>query len=342
MVNFNFYRKRSFGLDLGNTNTLINDQHSIVMRQPSYIAFNKNTKQVKAVGDSAYSMFEKTHEELQSVKPLRGGVIADFESASEMIRTMLQQAFPETSMIKRYDHIISGIPYATTEVERRALRSALDQFQARHTHLVYEPLAAALGMGLNIAEPNGKMVVDIGGGITEIVVISLSGIASFNAVKVAGDTFDIAIQDYFRKQYGMAIGIKTAEQIKIKVGAVMDNIQSPPAPVQVIGKSIQDGIPVSRSVGYKEIASVLDKFFHAIEYNIIQTIESCSPELAGDIYENGIYVTGGGALLRGLKERFESRIKVDVHIDEQPLIAVSKGVSQTLGDPRKFKSVLFE
>jgi rod shape-determining protein MreB len=342
MVNFNFYRKRSFGLDLGNTNTLINDQHSILITQPSYIAFNRITKQVKAVGDSAYFMFEKTHEELQSVKPLRGGVIADFESASEMIRTMLQQAFPETSMIKRYDHIISGIPYATTEVERRALRSALEQFHAHHTHLVYEPLAAALGMGLDIAEPNGKMVLDIGGGITEIVVISLSGIASFNAVKVAGDTFDIEIQDYFRRQHGMAIGIKTAEQIKIKVGAVLDDIQFSPEPIQVIGKSIQDGIPVSRNVGHREIVRLLDKFFNIIEYNIIKTMESCSPELAGDIYENGIYVTGGGALLRGLKERFESRIKIKVHIDEQPLTAVSKGVSKILGNPRKFKSVLFK
>lgn len=285
-------------------------------------------------------MFEKHHTELKPVKPLRGGVIADYDSASKMIHALMEKANLQRRFFHGYDHLISGVPYHTTEVERRALRDALGQFSARQTHLVYEPLAAAMGLDLDIREPNGKMVIDIGGGITEIVIISLSGIAAFQSLKVAGDTFDEAIQDHLRRTYNMAIGLRTAEQVKIQVGAVLKDLAVAPAPVLVKGKDLVEGIPVTRALGHAEVADVLERSIAAIEHGIVQTLETCPPELAADIYQNGIHVTGGNALLRGLKERFERKIKLPVHIDDEPLLAVSKGFGKVLKHPERYKNVL--
>lgn len=340
-MNFNFFPKRSLAIDLGNNNTLVRDKNKLLVSQPSYIVFDANSNAIKAVGDKAFSMFEKSHETLKPVKPLKGGVIADYNSACSMIGELVRQAGTGNGFMNRYDHLISGIPYSTTAVERRALRDALDQFNTSHTYLLYEPIAAALGMGLDIREPNGKMVIDIGGGITEIVVISLSGIAAFQSIKVAGDTFDEQIQDYFRRNYNMAIGLRTAEQIKIQVGAVVGTLEEEaPAPMAVRGKDLIEGIPVTRKIDYAEVASILEKSIQAIENAIVQTLESCPPELAADIYQNGIHVTGGNAYLRGLKQRFEARIKLPVHIDDEALQSVSKGVATALYDPKKYQAVL--
>ncbi|MBT1709209.1 rod shape-determining protein [Fulvivirgaceae bacterium PWU5] len=339
-MNFNLFKNKSLAIDLGNNNTLVSDKDNLLVSQPSYIVFDAHNNAVKAVGDKAYSMFEKSHEELRPIKPLKGGVIADYDSASRMIHELIKQANRGTSFLSGYENIISGIPYSTTEVERRALRDALGQFNARHTYLLYEPLAAALGLGLDIREPEGKMVIDIGGGITEIVIISLSGIAAFQSVKIAGDTFDEAIQDHFRRSYNMAIGLKTAEQVKIKVGAVQNDLKEAPAPMMVRGKDLMEGIPVVRRVDHAEVVYILEKSVAAIEHAIIQTLETCPPELAADIYVNGINITGGNAYLRGLKERFESRIKLPVHIDPQALLSVSKGIAKALQDPKKYQSVL--
>ena len=341
-MSFNFFRNKSFAIDLGNTNTLVSDARRILLSQPSYIVFDAETNAVKAVGDRAFNMFEKNHVELKPVKPLKGGVIADYDSASKMIKEMVSQADGSRSFLSGYDNLIAGIPYCTTEVERRALRDALDQFNARHTYLLYEPLAAAIGLDLNIREPEGKMVIDIGGGLTEIVVISLSGIAAFQSVKAAGDTFDEAIQDHFRRHYNMAIGLRTAEQIKINVGAVVNNLEDVPEPMMVKGKDLVEGLPVTRTIDHFEVVTILEKSIASIEHGIVQTLELCPPELAADIYENGIHVTGGNAQLRGLRERFQSKIKLPVHLDDQPLLSVGKGVAKALSDPKKFRSVLFE
>jgi rod shape-determining protein MreB len=259
-----------------------------------------------------------------------------------MIHEMVGQACGTQSFMSGYDCIISGIPFNTTEVERRALRDVIDQFSARKTYMVYEPVAAALGIGLNIREPDGKMIIDIGGGITEIVVISLSGIAAFQSLKVAGDSFDEEIQDHFRRSYNIAIGLKTAEQIKIKVGAVMDKLPDTPEPLIVRGKDLVEGIPVVRRINHSEVAFVLEKSISAIEHSVVQTLETCPPELAGDIYENGIHITGGSSMLRGLRERFEAKLRLPVHIDSQPLLSVSKGMATTLGESKKFQSILME
>lgn len=340
-MNIPGFRSNNFAIDLGNNNTLLTNQQGVLLSQPSFIAFDSKTRSVKAVGDAAYNMFEKSHDELRPVKPLRGGVIADYESASTMIKEMVLGVYPKR-WLNSFGHIISGIPFSTTEVERRALRDVLDQFHARKTNLFFEPLAAATGIGLNIQSPEGKMLVDIGGGITEIVIISLSGIAVVHSTKVAGDSLTTEIQDAFRRNFNMAIGFKTAEQLKIQAGLVWSSVKEKPASVSVKGKDIQEGIPVTRTISSDEIAEILSKPFRTIEEGIIHALEVCPPELAADIYQNGIHITGGGALLHGIRERLEHVLQLPIHIDAEPLLAVSKGISQALREPKKFRTVLFE
>lgn len=341
-MNLNFFKRKNVAIDLGNNNTVVSDNDRVLLAEASYIVFDSESQEVKAVGDRAYKMFEKNHDDLRAIKPLKAGVIADYDSASKMIREMLSVAYSSNSFLSGYNNIISGIPYSTTEVERRALRDALGQFNSRKTYMIYEPIAAALGIGLKINEPDGKMLIDIGGGITEIVVISLSGIAAFQSLKVAGDAFDEEIQDYFRRQYNMAIGLKTAEQVKIQVGSVLDDISDAPSPMWVRGKDLIEGIPVTRTVDHRAVARILEKSVSAIEHAIIQTLETCPPELAADIYQNGIHITGGNAMLRGLKERFERRIELPVHIDVEPLLSVSRGIARTLNDTKKYSSILLD
>ena len=342
MVKFDFLRKKSFAIDFGNTNTLVRDVEKVLVDQPSYIVLDSNRSAVKAVGSEAYRMFEKTHNEYRPVKPLRGGVIADYDSAAKMLQALMHLAYGEKSMLSGYGSVISGVPYSTTHVERRALLNALETLHARTTYLLFEPLAAALGMGLDIQEPEGKLVIDIGGGITEIVVISLSGIACFQSIKVAGDSMDETIRHYFRKEYNMAIGIKTAEQVKIQVGAVMQELENPPSPMAVKGKELLRGLPITRTVDFREIAVVLEKSISAIELGMIQTLETCPPELASDIYVSGVHLTGGNALLRGLQDRLQRKLKLPVHIDDNPLSSVSKGVATVLREPHKYRGVLLQ
>jgi rod shape-determining protein MreB len=262
--------------------------------------FDEKKKSVKAVGDQAYDIFEKNHIQLMPVKLLQWGVIADYDSAVAMINRLVNQVCHK-KWYKSFDHVLSGVPYATTEVERRALRNALDQFNPKKRHLVFEPLAAAMGMGLNIREPEGKMIIDIGGGITEIVIISLSGVAVFQSLKVAGDSFTQEIKDYFRKEHNLSIGWKTAEKIKIEVGAASTHLKEGTFKMLVKGKDVIEGIPVTRETTHHELASVLTKPISVIEQGIIQTLEICPPELAADIYQGGIYLTGGSSLLKGFR-----------------------------------------
>lgn len=341
-MTLNFLRSTDIAIDLGNTNTVLSDNSRVLLSQPSYVVLDPESQAVRAVGELAYNMFEKNPETLLPVKPLKGGVIADYDSAIKMIKQMVTDISPRRSIFSGYNNIVSGIPYYATSVEQQALRDAIGQFNSRRMYMVYEPLAAALGIGLDITTPEGKMIVDIGGGITEIVIISLSGIAAFQSVKAAGDMFDVEIQDYFRRMYNMAIGTKTAEQVKIGVGAVMEKLADPPAPMNVRGKDLIRGIPVIRTIDHREVAHILDKFIVSIENAVIQTLETCPPELAADIYHGGIHLTGGNALLRGMRERFEKRLNLPIHVDPQPLLSVSRGVAQTLGNTKRFTSILME
>ncbi len=330
---------KNLAIDLGNNNTLLTNQSSILLSQPSFMVINEENNKVEAVGDKAYEMMEKTHSYLKPVKPLKGGVISDGESAKRMLKELVDKVDKRSFFGRGYNYLLSGIPYDTTAVEKRALRDALDQFSARNTYLVYEPLAAALGMELDIQEPEGKLVVDIGGGITEVVVISLSGIAAFQSLRTAGDALDEEIQDYFRREYNMSIGLKTAENLKKKIGCVFSPVATTET-VMVKGKDLMEGIPVSRLISQQELTKVLERPFKQIEQCIHLSLEVCPPELASDIYQSGIFVTGGNAQLKGVKERFSKLFKLPVNIDPQPLLSVSKGIGKILCSPQKYRSVL--
>lgn len=334
------YHSTNLAIDLGNNNTLLSDCEGLLLSEPSYIVFDANTNKVKAIGDKAFDIFGKNHEDLKPVQPLKWGVIADYNSAYAMIGGLVSKSLKKRSVFSRYNDIISGVPYAATAVEQRALREVLEQFNAKKSWLIYEPLAAALGMGLNIREPEGKMIVDIGGGITEIVIISLSGIAVFRSIKVAGDAFTEVIQDHLRRKYNLQVGWKSAEQLKINVGVVKGNIDHLPEPAVVKGKDLMLGLPVERTIGPNEIFEVLDRPFRLIEEQIVHALEICPPELSADIFQNGIHVTGGGALLRGVKERLENSIQVPVTLDKEPLLSVSRGISRVLANPKQYASIL--
>ncbi|WPP50608.1 rod shape-determining protein [Catalinimonas niigatensis] len=345
MFNISLKKGRSLAIDLGNSNTRLTDKEYSCFSQPSFIALQKDKRTVKAVGHEAYNMLGKANGHLKIIKPLKGGVIVDFDSANCMLKSLVKTLYPPSSFFHGFEYVVAGIPFDTTEVERRALRDALEQFKSHRTFLLFEPLAAAIGLGLNIQEPDGKLLVDIGGGVTEIVVISLSGIVSYQSIKIAGDSFDEDIQDYFKKNYNMSIGNKVAEQLKINVGsaieidATADNI---PQACEVIGKNLMTGLPISKLVDHTEIASILNSSISKIEHAILLALEECQPELAGDIYGNGIHLTGGGSLLRGLKQRLEATTRLQVHHANDPLQSVIQGLSIVMQNPGVYKSVLFQ
>lgn len=336
----NYSRSRNFALDLGNNNTLICDNSRILIEQPSVIVFNDRSKLVKATGIEAYKMQGKINGSMKAVKPLKSGVIADFGSASQMVKAFVRQAFTNRMPFFGFGFILSAIPFATTEVEKRALRDAIGQFKSQKSFLIYEPVAAAIGNDLDIREPDGKLLMDIGGGITEIVAISLSGIVTSQSLSTAGDTFDEDIQEYFRKNHNMGVSLATAEQIKIQTGAALETIRTEPEPYTVIGKDLITGIPRPIVINHQEVAQILEKSVSRIEQALIKVLEECPPEIAGDIYENGIHLTGGGSLLRGLRERLEKKIKLPVHADPNALHAVSRGIAKVLQQPDKYKAVL--
>jgi rod shape-determining protein MreB and related proteins len=334
------WERESLAIDLGNSNTLVSNNRRLLLDQPSFISMNQEKNWVRAVGSEAYSMLGKTNDQYKTLKPLRSGVIADFDSASQMIKAFVKKAFTGNLFRLGFKTVISGVPYATTEVERRAFRDALQQFKSGGTYLVYEPIAAAIGKDFDIQQPDGKMIVDIGGGMTEIVIISLSGIVSSQSLKVSGDTFDEEIRDHVRRQYNVAISQQMAELIKIHTGAVLPELENAPDPFLVVGKDLLTGIPCRVCIDYVEVAEILDKSIRRIENAIFQTLEDCPPELSSDIYVNGIHLTGGGSLLRGIRERFQERIKLPIHSDPEALLSVSKGLLKIIRDPEKYKSVL--
>ncbi len=257
--------RQSLAIDLGNNNTLVADKTAILLSQPSWIAFNTSNKSIKAVGEDAYRIDGKQPSGVKAVKPLRDGVIADHNSARLMIQEIVRHALPKQKKWFGFDTVISGVPLHTTNVERHAFMDALEQFPTGKRHLLPEPVAAAIGMGLDIHSPNGKLVMDIGGGITEIVVISLCGIATYRSVKIAGDTMDEAIQEYVRRKYDLLIGQKTAERLKIEAGAACHDPDHCPEPVTAEGRDLLRGIPGSVTISHFEISDILDPILSEME-----------------------------------------------------------------------------
>lgn len=327
-------------IDLGTANTLIIHRGKIVVDEPSIIALDKRTGKVMAIGRQAMQMHEKTHEDIRTIRPLRDGVIADFDAAQQMIKGLIKMI--ERGRFNLSNRIVICIPSGITEVEKRAVKESAEQAGAKQVYMIKEPIAAAIGIGIDIEQPVGSMIVDIGGGTTEIAVIALSGIVCDQSIRTAGDVFNKDILDYMRRQHNLLIGERTAERIKIEVGAAMSELETPPDDYEVRGRDLMTGIPKVVKVSYSEIAFSLDKSISKIEEAVLKALEITPPELAADIYENGIYLTGGGALLRGLDKRLSLKTKLPIHIAEDPLRAVVRGTGIALNDVSKFRAVLID
>ncbi|MBK8967112.1 MAG: rod shape-determining protein [Saprospiraceae bacterium] len=338
-MNFFKFFKQELAVDLGTANTLIMMDDQVVVDEPSIVATDRRTGQTIAIGHRAMQMHEKTHDNIKTVRPLKDGVIADFQAAEAMIQSMIQMVGKRSSLFG-YLKMVICIPSGITEVEKRAVFDSADHVDSKETYLIHEPMAAALGIGLNIEEPIGNMIIDIGGGTTEIAVIALSGIVCDQSIRIAGDELTNDIMSYMKREHNILIGERTAEQIKINVGSALHELENPPEDYAVNGRDLMTGIPKQIKVSYQEVAYALDKSISKIEDAVLKALEMTPPELASDIYKTGLYLTGGGALLRGLAGRLEQKTKLQVHVPEDPLRAVVRGTGMALKGTHKFSFLI--
>lgn len=337
---FSFF-KQELAIDLGTANTLIIQDGKIVVDEPSIVAMKRGTGETIAVGRRAMQMHEKTHENIKTIRPLKDGVIADFKAAEQMIAGLINMIQGRRRLFTHLKMVIC-IPSGITEVEKRAVFDSADHIDSKETYLIHEPMAAALGIGLDVEEPQGNMVIDIGGGTTEIAVIALSGIVCDQSIRTAGDEFTSDIINYMKRQHNILIGERTAEQIKIQVGSAVVDLDNDmiPEDYPVNGRDLMTGIPKQIKIGYSEIAHCLDKSITKIEDAILKALESTPPELASDIYRRGLHLTGGGALLRGLDSRLEQKTKLPVHVADDPLTAVVRGTGIALANTDRFSFLI--
>lgn len=327
-------------MDLGTANTLIIYNDKIVVDEPSIVAIDNVTGKLIAVGNEARKMHGRTHQNIKTIRPLRDGVIADFNATEMMIRGMIKMIKSRGSMFSPSLRMVICIPSGSTNVEIRAVRDSAEHSGGREVYMIYEPMAAALGTGLDVEAPEGHMIVDIGGGTSEVAVISLGGIVCNESINIAGDVFTDDIQNYMRQQHNVRIGERTAEELKIAVGAAVDTLENPPEDYIVRGPNIVTSLPLDIPVSYKEISEALDKSLMKIDSAIMKVLEKIPPELYSDIYRNGIYLAGGGALLRGLDKRLQAKTRIPFHISEDPLRAVARGTGLALKNIHKFSFLL--
>lgn len=325
------------GIDLGTANTLVVVKNKgIVLNEPSVVAVNTKSNKIVEVGNKAKLMIGKTPEAIQAIRPLKNGVIADYEMAEKMLREFYKIVLKRNVLTN--PKVVICVPAGVTQVEKRAVMDATKEAGAREAYLIEEPMAAAIGAGLDIFLPEGNMIVDIGGGTTEIAVISLGGIVKTSSLRVAGDKLDEAIVQYVRQKHNLLIGEKTAEEIKSKIAMATD--ESEELIGEVRGRNILNGLPRNISIKSSEIKDAITEFIEAIIEEIKVTLEKTPPELAADIYQKGIILAGGGALIRDLDKRISESLQIPVFISEEPLNCVVRGIETVLKDFDKYKEVI--
>ncbi len=326
---------QELAIDLGTANTVIFVDDKIVVDEPSIVAINQDTGEPIAYGHEARLMYERVNPGIKTIRPLKDGVIADFNAAEQMIRGFVKMINKKRTLFTPALKMVVCIPSGSTEVEIRAVRDSSEHAGGRDVYLIHEPMAAALGIGLDVQAPSGLMVVDIGGGTTEIAVISLGGIVCKDSIRVAGDVFTAEIQQYMRQQHNLKVGEITAELIKINVGAAVSELDDAPEPYTVRGPNLMTALPLEVDVTSQEIAHCLDKSLAKIEASIMSVLEQTPPELYSDIIQRGIFLTGGGALLKGLDKRLYEKVHIPFHVADDPLRAVARGTSYALKNANK-------
>ena len=336
-----FSLNKEIAMDLGTANTIIICDGKIVVDEPSVVALDRRSERMIAVGMKAKMMYEKTNPEIITIRPLRDGVIANFNACEQMMRGLIKMVHTGSRLFTPSLKMVLGVPSGSTEVELRAVRDSAEHAGGREVYLIYEPMAAAIGVGLDVLAPQGNMIVDIGGGSTEIAVISLGGIVADKSIRVAGDELTKDIQEYMSRQHNVRVSERMAERIKINVGAALTDLGAEaPEDYVVHGPNRITALPMEVHVCYQEIAHCLEKTVAKIETSILEALEATPPELYADIVQNGIYLTGGGALLRGLAKRFTDKINIPFHVADDPLHSVAKGTGIALKNIENFSFLM--
>ena len=336
-----FSLTQDIAMDLGTANTIICRNGKIVVDEPSVVALDRHTNKMIAVGKKAKMMYEKTNENIRTCRPMRDGVIADFYACEQMMRGLIKMANTGRHLFSPSLRMVIGVPSGSTEVELRAVRDSAEHSGGRDVYLLFEPMAAAIGVGLDVEAPEGNMVVDIGGGSTEIAVISLGGIVTNNSIRVAGDDFTADIKEYMSRQHNVLVSERMAERIKETVGSALTDLgENAPEDYIVHGPNRITALPMAIPVCYQEIAHCIDKSVAKIETAVLGALEKTPPELYADIVKNGIWLTGGGALLRGLDKRLEDKIKIPLHVADDPLLCVARGTDIALKNVHNFSFLM--
>src|SRR2546425_2821305 len=325
-------------IDLGTANTLIHMKgKGIVLNEPSIVAFDRNTKKIVAIGNEAREMLGRTHRDIRTIRPMKDGVIADFEIAEGMLREFIKKIHSNWLPSRR---IVVCVPSGVTEVEKRAVRDSAEHAGAKEVHLIAEPMAAAIGIGLDVEAPVGNIIIDIGGGTTEIAVIALSGIVNQESIRVAGDELTMAVMQFFKRNYNILIGERTAELIKCQVGSAMPLEEE--LMVEVKGRDLVAGIPKTIEVSSTEVREALAEPVNQVVEAVKRSLERTPPELSADILDRGMMLSGGGALLKGLDERLRLETNLPVHIADDPLTAVVRGTGKVLENLQQVMKVLIK
>ena len=331
---------QELAIDLGTANTLIIYNGKVVVDEPSIIALELQTGKVKAIGTEAKKMDGRVNPNIKTIRPLKDGVIADFKATELMLRGLIKKVRTTSSMFSPSLRMVICIPSGSTNVEIRAVRDSAEHAGARDVYMIFEPMAAALGAGLDVEAPEGNMVIDIGGGTSEIACISLGGIVCSESINVAGDVFTTDIQNYVRQQHNIRIGERTAEEIKHAIGAAIPELDEEPEDFVLTGPNMLTALPQTVTLSYNEIAYALEKSLVKLDAALMSVLETMPPELYADIVKNGIYLAGGGALIKGLDKRLSDKTGIPFHIAEDPLRAVVRGTNIALKNINRFSFLM--